>query len=209
MVVGYLETMLDLDDDLNPRWKRPLQQMQQQANRMQALLNDLLLLARLETSDNPSEDELVDVRPLLEHIRKDAEALSGERGHHISLEIEGNTRLHAIEGELRSAFSNLAFNAVKYTPDGGEITLRWHSDAQGQHLCVMDNGEGIAPQHLMRLTERFYRVDTSRNSTTGGTGLGLAIVKHVLLRHQGKLEIKSDVGKGSCFSCHFPPERGA
>ena len=209
VVVGYLETMLDLDDDLNPRWKRPLQQMQQQANRMQALLNDLLLLARLETSDNPSEDELVDVRPLLEHIRKDAEALSGERGHRITLEIDGNTRLYAIEGELRSAFSNLAFNAVKYTPDGGDITLRWHSDAQGQHLSVIDNGEGIAPQHLMRLTERFYRVDTSRNSTTGGTGLGLAIVKHVLLRHQGKLEIKSDVGKGSCFSCHFPPARSA
>ena len=162
--------------------------MQQQASRMQALLNDLLLLARLETSDNPSEDELVDVRPLLEHIRKDAEALSGERGHHISLEIDGNTRLHAIEGELRSAFSNLAFNAVKYTPDGGEITLRWHSDAQGQHLSVIDNGEGIAPQPLMRLTERFYSLPRP-NGGRKSTGLGLNFVQEVAELHGGELQV--------------------
>lgn len=209
VVVGYLETLLDMDEELNPRWKRPLQQMQQQASRMQALLHDLLLLARLETSDNPGEEERVDVRPLLEHIRKDAEALSGERGHRITLDVQGNTRMHGIEGELRSAFSNLAFNAVKYTPDQGEINLRWWSDEKGQHLSVSDTGVGIAPQHINRLTERFYRVDTSRNSTTGGTGLGLAIVKHVLLRHQGRLEITSVPGQGSTFSCHFPPSRAA
>ena len=183
--------------------------MQQQSSRMQSLLNDLLLLARLETSDHTSDDQYIDVKPMLESIRKDAQALSGEQGHQVTLEIEGNTRLHGVEGELRSAFSNLAFNAVKYTPEQGEIKLHWWSDDAGQHLSVTDNGVGVAPQHLNRLTERFYRVDSSRSTNTGGTGLGLAIVKHVLLRHQGRLEILSRLGEGSTFICHFPARRSS
>tara|TARA_R110002124_G_scaffold66083_3_gene180397 strand:- start:1738 stop:3030 length:1293 start_codon:yes stop_codon:yes gene_type:complete len=209
VVVGYVETLLDSEADMNPRWKRPLQQMQQQSSRMQSLLNDLLLLARLETSDHTSDDQYIDVKPMLESIRKDAQALSGEQGHQVTLEIEGNTRLHGVEGELRSAFSNLAFNAVKYTPEQGEIKLHWWSDDAGQHLSVTDNGVGVAPQHLNRLTERFYRVDSSRSTNTGGTGLGLAIVKHVLLRHQGRLEILSRLGEGSTFICHFPARRSS
>src|SRR5690606_30310644 len=112
-----------------------------------------------------------------------------------------------IASELRSAFSNLVFNAVKYTPDGAAIQIRWWADEAGAHMSVTDDGPGIAPEHLSRLTERFYRIDSSRNSHTGGSGLGLAIVKHVLLRHQGRLEIVSEEGKGSSFTCHFPVKR--
>ncbi|HAF93684.1 MAG TPA: PAS domain-containing sensor histidine kinase, partial [Pseudomonas sp.] len=107
----------------------------------------------------------------------------------------------------RSAFSNLVFNAVKYTPDGGDIRIRWWRNEYGAHLSVEDNGIGVEQKHLPRLTERFYRVDSSRASSTGGTGLGLAIVKHVLLRHHGRLDISSTPGKGSVFTCHFQPEQ--
>lgn len=207
VVVGYLETMLDAEDQGNPRWKRPLQQMQQQARRMHTLLNDLLLLARLETSDQAVDDQPVALEPMLRTIHRDARALSGERGHRIHLDSSGARALRGNESELRSAFSNLVFNAVKYTPDGGEIGIRWWEDDRGGHLSVSDNGVGIAPEHIGRLTERFYRVDSSRSTNTGGTGLGLAIVKHVLLRHQGKLQVSSTPGKGSTFTCHFPAER--
>tara|TARA_R110002051_G_scaffold17586_2_gene51312 strand:+ start:168519 stop:169823 length:1305 start_codon:yes stop_codon:yes gene_type:complete len=207
VVVGYLETLQDSDEPLNPRWKRALHQMQQQAARMQSLLNDLLMLARLETADQVIEEKPVDIGLMLQGIRKDAQALSAERGHLITLEVASNTRLKGSEVELRSAFSNLVFNAVKYTPDQGEIHIRWWQDDMGAHLSVSDNGAGIAPQHIHRLTERFYRVDSSRSTHTGGTGLGLAIVKHVLLRHQGKLDIISTPGHGSTFTCHFPTTR--
>jgi two-component system, OmpR family, phosphate regulon sensor histidine kinase PhoR len=207
VIVGYLETMLDADEQLSQRWRRPLQQMQQQARRMQTLLKDLLLLARLETSDNPLEERPVDIAGVLRTIHQDALALSGERGHRISLDIAGTGALLGNESELRSAFSNLVFNAVKYTPDGGEIGIRWWEDERGGHLGVTDNGVGIAPEHIGRITERFYRVDSSRSTNTGGTGLGLAIVKHVLLRHQSKLQVASTPGKGSLFACHFPLER--
>lgn len=113
-------------------------------------------------------------------------------------------RVYGSEKELRSAFSNLVFNAVKYTPAGTDIQVHWYHDRTGAHLDVRDDGPGIDPLHLPRLTERFYRVDQGRSSHTGGTGLGLAIVKHVMLRHQGRLQISSQPGEGSCFSCHFP-----
>ncbi|HDZ58415.1 MAG TPA: phosphate regulon sensor histidine kinase PhoR [Pseudomonas xinjiangensis] len=207
VVVGYLETMLDAEESLSPRWIRALRQMQQQATRMHSLLNDLLLLARLETTDSTSDDESIAVSQMLSRIRQDAITLSAERSHRITLTSETERYLRGIEGELHSAFSNLVFNAVKYTPDQGDIRIRWWEDQQGAHLSVSDNGAGIAPEHLNRLTERFYRVDSSRSTHTGGTGLGLAIVKHVLMRHQGRLEITSTPGKGSCFTCHFPTQR--
>lgn len=207
VVVGYLETLTDNVDEINPRWKRALLQMQQQGRRMQSLLNDLLLLARLETSDTAAETKPVAVERLLATIRQDAQALSGEQNHRITLEALSDRRLLGVEGELRSAFSNLVFNAVKYTPAGGDIQIRWWVDDNGAHMSVRDNGVGIAPQHISRLTERFYRVDSSRNSNTGGTGLGLAIVKHVLIRHDGELKIHSVVGQGSSFTCHFPLKR--
>ncbi|MGE6792088.1 phosphate regulon sensor histidine kinase PhoR [Pseudomonas guineae] len=205
VISGYLETLLDNVENVNPRWLRALQQMQQQGGRMQNLLNDLLLLAKLEATDYPSDNQPVAVDLLLLSIKNDAQALSGERHHRISLEVDPHLKLKGSETELRSAFSNLVFNAVKYTPDEGEIHVRWWSDEQGAHLSVQDTGLGIEAKHLPRLTERFYRVDSSRASNTGGTGLGLAIVKHVLLRHRAHLDIISHLGKGSTFTCHFPP----
>ncbi len=207
VISGYLETLLDNVEDVNPRWLRALQQMQQQGGRMQNLLNDLLLLAKLEATDYPSDNQPVAVDLLLLSIKNDAQALSGERHHRISLEADPHLKLKGSETELRSAFSNLVFNAVKYTPDEGNIQIRWWSDEQGAHLSVQDSGLGIEAKHLPRLTERFYRVDSSRASNTGGTGLGLAIVKHVLLRHRARLEIVSSLGKGSTFTCHFPAQQ--
>ncbi len=204
VISGYLETLLDNVEDVNPRWLRALQQMQQQGGRMQNLLNDLLLLAKLEATDYPSDNQPVAVDLLLLSIKNDAQALSGERHHRISLEADPHLKLKGSETELRSAFSNLVFNAVKYTPDEGSIQIRWWGDEQGAHLSVQDSGLGIEAKHLPRLTERFYRVDSSRASNTGGTGLGLAIVKHVLLRHRARLDIVSNLGKGSTFTCHFP-----
>lgn len=207
VLVGYLETMLDNAEGPQSRWIRPLQQMQQQASRMQSLLNDLLMLSRLETSDVRIEERPVAIDRMLTEIRKDALALSGERRHEITLEITSPATLKGLETELRSAISNLVYNAVKYTQDGGHIHISWSRDDQGARLSVADNGPGIPREHLHRLTERFYRVDSSRNSTTGGTGLGLAIVKHVMMRHQGSLQISSSPGQGSTFTCVFPPER--
>ena len=209
VISGYLETLLDNVEQINPRWRRALQQMQQQGERMQALLNDLLLLAKLEATDYPADNQPVAVEQLLLSIKHDAQALSAERNHRISLEADAAVKLKGSEAELRSAFSNLVFNAVKYTDDQGDIRIRWWSDEQGAHLEVQDSGQGIEPKHLPRLTERFYRVDSSRASNTGGTGLGLAIVKHVLLRHRARLEISSRVGEGSTFTCHFPTSQMA
>ncbi len=208
VITGYLETLADNVEGVNPRWLRPLQQMQQQAERMQNLLNDLLLLAKLEATDYPSDSLPIQLEPLLTSIRNDAIALSANRQHQISLEVEPGLSLRGSEAELRSAFSNLAFNAVKYSPDGSSVCIRAWQDAQGIHVAVQDSGIGIEARHIPRLTERFYRVDASRASTTGGTGLGLAIVKHVLLRHRGNLAISSSLGHGSLFSCHFPSHAG-
>ena len=205
VIAGYLETLLDNVEEVNPRWVRALQQMHQQGGRMQTLLNDLLLLAKLEATDYPSDNQPVAVETLLKSIKSDALALSAQRNHRITLEADGETWLKGSETELRSAFSNLIFNAVKYTPAEGQIRIRWWADDQGAHLSVQDSGIGIDPKHLPRLTERFYRVDSSRASNTGGTGLGLAIVKHVLLRHRARLEVSSVLGHGSTFTCHFAP----
>lgn len=203
VIAGYLETILENRDQLSPRWSRALLQMNQQAERMQHLLNDLLLLAQLEATTPLATAQPVAVATLLETIASDARALSGEQAHRISLDADPSLLLKGSEHELRSAFSNLVFNAVKYTPAGGEIRIRWWASERGAHLSVADSGIGIEAKHLPRLTERFYRVDSSRASNTGGTGLGLAIVKHVLLRHHGRLTIESTPGSGSTFTCHF------
>jgi two-component system phosphate regulon sensor histidine kinase PhoR len=205
VIFGYLETLLDNVEEVNPRWVRALQQMHQQGGRMQTLLNDLLLLAKLEATDYPSDNHPIVISTLLKTITSDAQALSGNKNQQINLNIETDLHLKGSDTELRSAFSNLIFNAVKYTPAEGKIQVRWWADERGAHLSVQDSGIGIETKHLPRLTERFYRVDSSRASNTGGTGLGLAIVKHVLLRHRGTLEINSVLGKGSVFTCHFPP----
>lgn len=203
---GFLETFSDHADQLPQKWLRGLTLMRQQSTRMEHLVEDLLTLSRLETSDFEPEIEPIAVNELLKSIRNDALALSGNK-HQILLEADYHLKVYGSEKELRSAFSNLMFNAVKYTAEGTEIRLRWYHDRAGAHLDVVDQGAGIDPQHLPRLTERFYRVDQGRSSNTGGTGLGLAIVKHVMLRHHGRLGIASRLGQGSCFTCHFPLSR--
>lgn len=207
VISGYLETMVDNAGELPARWKRAIISMSQQASRMESLITDLLLLSKLESGDQSSVNDEVDLKPLCEHICKDARALSGEAGHVITLEVGERHHLSCDEDQIVSAISNLVFNAVKYTPAGGAIHVSWHADRDGGHLSVKDTGIGIDPVHIPRLTERFYRADPSRHKSTGGTGLGLAIVKHVMLNHDGRLEIKSTPGEGSEFTCHFPRAR--
>lgn len=207
VISGYLETLVDSADELPPKWRRAIHTMAAQSSRMEALITDLILLSRIETGEQTVNDTLTDVEQLLAQIGHDARALSGDRKHDISVDIGDRRLLKGDESQLRSAFSNLIFNAVKYTPAGGRITVRWSTDRDGAHLSVKDTGIGIDPVHIPRLTERFYRADPSRHKDTGGTGLGLAIVKHVLLNHDGNLEIRSRIGEGSEFICHFPRER--
>jgi two-component system phosphate regulon sensor histidine kinase PhoR len=209
VIRGYLETLLDAVEaaDAAPKWQRPMRTMMQQAQRLEVLLNDLLLLEKYETEDVQRNAEVVDVGKLLQMVCHDAEVFSGERSHRIRLECTTQAALSGMENQLRSAFSNLIYNAVKYTPDGGDIRVRWWQDEKGAHVSVSDNGCGFDPIHIPRLTERFYRADPSRDHATGGSGLGLAIVKHVLINHGGRLEIHSQINKGSEFICHFPSAR--
>ncbi|MFE8070526.1 phosphate regulon sensor histidine kinase PhoR [Marinobacteraceae bacterium S3BR75-40.1] len=207
VIAGYLETLIDHADDLPPRWQKVFNTMSQQTNRLEVLLKDLILLSKLETGDELNAEDRVDVGPVLESVVQDARTLSGDREHRITLSLDAPTLILGNQNQLRSAFSNIVFNAVKYTPDHGEIQVRWWKDNKGVYLSVTDNGIGLDPIHIPRLTERFYRADPSRHKDTGGTGLGLAIVKHVLLHHDAKLDVKSAPGKGSTFTCCFPPER--
>lgn len=204
VISGYLETLSDSGSDLSPPWRRALDQMQQQAKRMSLLINDLITLSKLETTESGYNHKPVALKPLLETVKSEAQALSGEKNHHITLECETpDLELMGNDKELHSAFSNLVTNAVKYTPAEGKIAMRlWQAHHQ-LYFSVRDNGPGFDSKHIPHLTQRFYRVEQSRNSGTGGTGLGLAIVKHVLLRHDGELQISSELGAGSIFTCVF------
>ena len=209
VVAGYLEALLDeaADDPAARQWLRTLTSMDEQSRRMQGIVEDLLMLSRLESQTQPDQLAPVAVPGLLAQVREDAQRLSGDQAHDITLEADPELWLLGSESELRSLFSNLAFNAVRYTPAGGRIDLRWYGDAEGAHFAIRDTGIGIAAHHIPRLTERFYRVDIGRSRGSGGTGLGLAIVKHVLLRHDGRLAIDSEPGVGSTFVCTFAPVR--
>ncbi|SFL86259.1 phosphate regulon sensor histidine kinase PhoR [Marinobacter zhejiangensis] len=207
VISGYLETLVDNADDLPPKWRRAILTMDQQASRMEALITDLILLSKIETGEHSAPDSVIDVGNMISLICNDARALSGDQAHEITMDIGERRLLTGDESQIRSAFSNLIFNAVKYTPAGGQVFISWYTDRNGAHLSVRDSGIGIDPVHIPRLTERFYRADPSRHKETGGTGLGLAIVKHVLLNHDGNLEIKSRIGEGSEFICHFPRGR--
>ena len=205
VIKGYVETFLDLiTPEENAGLHRGLSQVQQQTERMEMLVNDLLLLSKLETGSSNTLLKPVDIAVLLQQIYHDADVVNDEKQHHISLRIENHSTLLGNVAELHSAFSNLILNAVKYTPQNGEIIIRWWEDSKGAYLSVIDNGVGIDPIHIPRLTERFYRADPSRHSKSGGTGLGLAIVKHILRHHEGVLDIQSTPDKGSHFTCHFP-----
>lgn len=202
VIVGFLEiAMSDPGIDVSTRMSH-LTLMTEQAHRMQRLIQDMLTLSRLESDEYPLKRERVDVRSLVESIAAEARALSGGR-HQIEVAVDGPDVMGSME-ELRSAFANLTSNAVRYSPNGGTIRLAWTRGADALSFAVTDCGIGIDPQHIPRLTERFYRVDKSRSRETQGTGLGLAIVKHVLLRHGGKLTITSQPGKGSTFSASLP-----
>lgn len=206
VIYGVAEELADEIDQFAPAWRRPLELLVDQAERMRHLVEDLLMLARLEGGQNPAENEPVDVVHLLDRICAEARLLSGERGHQVTLAAEPGLGLLGSEAELRSAFSNLLSNAVRYTPDGGRIDVTWDRDPHGRaRFAVRDTGIGIPREHIARLTERFYRVDKARSNATGGTGLGLAIVKHVLARHGGWLNIESQPERGSTFTASFPP----
>ena len=202
VIHGYLE-LIDPEDV--PELAPVLNEMRAQSKRMGQIVEDLLTLSRLETQEHV-QDERVQMAPLLATIRKEAEALSQGR-HHVTVESTAEADLLGSVKDLHSAFSNLVSNAVRYTPTGGRITIRWRRTPEGAVYSVTDTGYGIPAAHLARLTERFYRVSSSRSRESGGTGLGLSIVKHVLNLHQARLDIQSEPGQGSTFACWFSSER--
>jgi two-component system phosphate regulon sensor histidine kinase PhoR len=206
VVGGFLETLEDMDDNMPESTRHYFKLMQEQTSRMRHLVEDLLTLSQLESSQTVPQESEIDVQSLLNMVMAEARSLSEGR-HQISLQADGTLRLTGAAEELHSAFGNLVSNAIRYTPEGGEIRLSWHSRGNEAIFSVTDTGIGIEPQHLSRLTERFYRVDRSRSRATGGTGLGLSIVKHILTRHQARLEVESAFGKGSTFSAIFPAAR--
>lgn len=201
---GYLDTMAD-DEELTDTWAQPVRQMQDQARRMTKIVAELIELSRLEGAGSASTEEIVDIAALLASIRK---AYSGKNEVPAIEVLPGSAaQLRGNGGEIESAITNLVSNAIRHTPADGKITLDWQTDANGADLVISDNGEGIAEEHIPRLTERFFRVDRGRARQDGGVGLGLAIVKHVLGRHEAELHVKSEPAVGSEFRCHFPAER--
>ena len=209
VLAGFIETLQNLPLAEGER-TRYLGLMAQQAHRMQTLVNDLLTLSRLEGSPLPGAGDWIPVPALLAQCEQEARALSGVLGkaHELHFSSPPDGEISGSPSELLSALSNLVSNAVRYTPVGGRIVVRWRALPDGRaEFCVRDTGPGIAPEHISRLTERFYRVDRSRSRATGGTGLGLAIVKHVVQRHGAELRIDSTPGAGSTFAIVFPSSR--
>lgn len=206
VMMGFLETVQTLD--LPPEQKTQyLEMMMDQGRRMKNLVDDLLTLANLEANTQPAPNNRISMSYLVSLIKNDAYALSQGK-HALNFEVKTPCDLLGEEREVLSAFSNLVSNAIRYTPDVGSINVSWSINPAGEgEFSVTDTGPGISPEHIPRLTERFYRIDRSRSRETGGTGLGLAIVKHVASRHQANLVIESTPGKGSTFTLRFPPER--
>lgn len=209
VIAGYLDVLNEMvaeDDRLRREWEKPIREMRAQAERMSATITDLLELSRLETTVSAGDEEQIHVQGMLTRIRDEALAL-GEGPQKVVLEFLTDARLFGVEREIHSAFSNLVFNAMRYTSGDGSVVLRWFMRGEEPCLSVIDTGIGIPEEHIPRITERFYRVDASRGRSSGGTGLGLAIVKHVLQRHGARLEIESTPGAGSEFTCVFPARR--
>jgi len=203
VISGYLEGFVN-DDACPKEWSGYIQQMRSQTTRMQRLIEDLMELSGLEADSVKSEKEIIPVPDMLLAIVNEAKTLSGIMQHKITLDADQDLYLKANQREIYSVFSNLVFNAVHYTPEYGNIDIKWYEDDAGVHFSVQDNGLGFASEHIPRLTERFYRIDAGRSREKGGTGLGLAIVKHALARYDGDLFIESELGKGSLFRCNFP-----
>ena len=202
---GFLETMRELPLDEAER-ARYLDIMQQQAGRMQYIVSDLLVLAKLEGDARPPQDATINMHAVLSHLREDLKVLS-DGAHRLSFEADETITVLGAESEIMSALGNLISNAVRYTPAGGQISVSWKDEHGCAEFSVRDTGIGIPSEHIPRLTERFYRVDGSRSRDTGGTGLGLAIVKHVLQRHEAHMHVTSEEGRGSEFTVRFPPHR--
>ena len=205
VITGYLDALAD-DQKLDATWSAPILEMRRQAERMSTIINDLLELSKLESGERPLDVEPVDIPGMLAMLRKETLALE-HRPREVRLTLDSDAWLKGVESEIHSIVSNLLSNAVKYTPPQGEVELRWWTDEEGGYISVRDTGVGIAAEHIPRLTERFYRVDSGRSRDLGGSGLGLAIVRHALQRHDGTLTIDSVEGRGSTFTCHFPAAR--
>jgi len=205
VISGYLETLTQ-DPSIDPAIAGPLQEMRRQALRMTGIVQDLLELSRLEASDRAAPSQPIDVVALMAQLRRDVLARSVHPAQ-VLTHADSSSKLLGEDELIHSAFANLVDNAAKYTPPEGSLQMRWWTDEQGGRFSVVDTGIGIAADHIPRLTERFYRVDSGRSRETGGSGLGLAIVKHVLQRHGAQLSIESQEGRGSNFTCHFPSDR--
>ncbi|MCG3884327.1 phosphate regulon sensor histidine kinase PhoR [Photobacterium leiognathi] len=201
---GYLEMSSDPDMLVGPMWDRAHGVMTEQLARMNALVEQLLTLSKIEAAPTIELEDEVDVPAMLDILEKEAVSLSGDKNQQISFDVDHSLKVLGDDDQLRSAISNLVYNAVKHTPADADISVRWYRVANGARLEVTDSGEGIAAQHIHRLTERFYRVDKARSRETGGSGLGLAIVKHALSHHDSHLEIESELEKGSTFSFTLP-----
>ncbi len=201
---GYLEMTTDPDMMPRPMWDKAHTVMTEQLDRMSSLVNQLLTLSKIEAAPVVELSEVVKVPAILEILEKEAISLSGDKNQSLHFDVESDLNVFADDDQLRSAISNLVYNAVKHTPPEANIYVRWFNTPKGPRLEVKDSGEGIGPQHIHRLTERFYRVDKARSRDTGGSGLGLAIVKHALSHHDSHLEIESEVGEGSTFSFTLP-----
>ncbi|MCU7369341.1 ATP-binding protein, partial [Paucibacter sp. O1-1] len=199
------ETLDMFKDSLPKSMQKGVVNMTNQSNRMEQLIEDLLLLSRLESNDKRDVDQWHDLSELIHGIVDSIQVIGDQ--HSIQVIISSESKLYGSYQELYSAFSNLVVNAIKYSPEGGNITIKWENNLQEGIFSVTDNGLGIEARYIPRLTERFFRVDKGRGSSTGGTGLGLAIVKHVLLHHDAKLLITSQPGQGSTFSCLFAASR--
>ena len=205
VISGYLDTLAE-DTTIDAAWAGPIRDMRAQAQRMNAIIADLLELSRLESTDGEAVRDPIAVPLMLERMQRDALARS-ERPRQVLLDLDSNAGLFGAAHEIESAFTNLLVNGLKYTNAEGTVRMRWWSNEEGAHFAVIDSGIGIPAEHIPRLTERFYRVDPGRSRSHGGSGLGLAIVKHALQRHGGWLDVQSVEGKGSTFTCHFPFQR--
>jgi two-component system phosphate regulon sensor histidine kinase PhoR len=207
VMAGYLE-MMDSDNMPPPAmWAKAHGTMIDQCKRMDSLVNQLLSLSRIEGARKQDNDKAVNIPAMLDLIHTEAKSLNQEKGHELVFDIDPTLDIKGAGDELRSAYSNLIFNAIHYTKPGGHIRVRWYLENDLPTFSVVDNGDGIAPEHINRLTERFYRVDKARSRKTGGSGLGLAITKHVLSRHDSALHIESKVGEGSRFWFAFPKQK--
>ena len=205
ILYGYLEMMKDEPDDaIGSHWKSAVQQMYEQTERIKQIIDEMMLLSRLEDVDADLEQQFTPMGPLMHRACQDAEALAAQKGQSVACEIAENYSLMCNYKEIQSLVTNLISNAVRYTPESGEIFIDWSVDLVGASLSVRDTGIGIEAESIPRLTERFYRTDPARSRAAGGTGLGLAIVNHIVNRHSARLLIESEVGEGSRFTVQFP-----